>query len=65
MPLAALGLALGAACLHALWNVLLARARDVQAATAVVLVFSVVLFAPAAAFAGHVSWAAAPWIAAS
>ena len=65
MPLSALGLALGAACLHALWNVLLARTRDVQAATAVVLVISVLLFAPVAAFAGHLTWAAAPWIAAS
>ena len=65
MPLAALGLALGAAFLHAFWNVFLGRSQDVEAATAVVLVFSVVLFAPIAAFAGRVTWAAAPWIAAS
>jgi drug/metabolite transporter (DMT)-like permease len=62
---AALGLALGAAFLHAFWNVFLGRSKDVEAATAVVLVFSVLLFAPVAAFAGHVTWAAAPWIAAS
>lgn len=65
MSAAALGLALGAAFLHAFWNVFLGRSNDVEAATAVVLVFSVLLFAPVAAFAGHVTWAAAPWIAAS
>jgi drug/metabolite transporter (DMT)-like permease len=66
VPLAALGLALAAACLHATWNVLLARAPSVPAATAVVLVLSVVLIAPVAGVAGHVDWAdAAPWIAAS
>jgi drug/metabolite transporter (DMT)-like permease len=42
-------LALGAACLHAFWNLVLARARDVQAATAVTLGLAVVLFAPVAA----------------
>lgn len=46
---AALLLALAAAVLHAGWNLLLARARDVQAATAVVLGLSIVLFAPVAA----------------
>jgi drug/metabolite transporter (DMT)-like permease len=65
LPLAALGLAFGAAFLHAFWNVFLGRSHDVEAATAVVLVFSVVLFAPVAALAGHVTWSAAPWIAAS
>ena len=65
MPAAALGLALGAAFLHAFWNVFLGRSKDIEAATAVVLVFSVVVFAPVAVFAGHVSWSAAPWIAAS
>jgi drug/metabolite transporter (DMT)-like permease len=49
MPATALGLALAAACVHALWNLLLARARDVEAATAVALVVSVVAFAPVAA----------------
>src|SRR5262249_14933368 len=65
VPLAALGLALGAAFLHAFWNVFLGRSHDVEAATAVVLVFSVLLFAPVAALAGYASWAAAPWVAAS
>ena len=65
MSAAALGLALGAAFLHAFWNVFLGRSKDIEAATAVVLVFSVLLFAPIAPFAGHVTWGAAPWIAAS
>src|SRR5487761_505754 len=38
MPSSALLLALGAACIHALWNVLLARAKDIEAATAVAVV---------------------------
>jgi drug/metabolite transporter (DMT)-like permease len=51
VPLTALGLALVAAFVHALWNLLLARARDTEAATAVALVVAVVVFAfPAAAF---------------
>ena len=35
MPTTALALALGAAFLHAFWNLLLARAPDIEAATAV------------------------------
>jgi drug/metabolite transporter (DMT)-like permease len=61
----ALALTLGAAALHAVWNVLLARARDVRAATTVALVLSVILFAPVAAATWRVEAAAAPWIAAS
>jgi drug/metabolite transporter (DMT)-like permease len=45
MPTSALLLALGAAFVHALWNVLLARARDPRAATAVALVVAEVVFA--------------------
>jgi len=56
VPAAALGLALGSAALHAAWNLLLARARDVQAATAVTFVLSVALAAPFAA----VWWSAQP-----
>lgn len=56
MPISALALALGAAFLHASWNLLLARARDVEAATAVALVAGVVAFAPVAA----VAWEAEP-----
>lgn len=51
MPLSALALALGAAFLHAAWNLLLARAPNVQAATAVALVTGVVVFAPVAVLA--------------
>lgn len=51
MPISALALALGAAVLHAFWNLILARAPDVQAATAVALVAGVVAFAPVAAVA--------------
>jgi drug/metabolite transporter (DMT)-like permease len=56
MPASALALALGAAFLHAFWNLLLARARDVEAATAVALVAGIVAFAPVAALA----WEAEP-----
>ena len=50
MPLTALALALAAAFVHAFWNLLLAQARDAEAATAVALVVAVVAFAvPAAA----------------
>ena len=51
MPLSALLLALAAAFVHALWNLLLARARDPEAATAVALVVAVIVFAPVAVFA--------------
>jgi drug/metabolite transporter (DMT)-like permease len=51
MPTSALALALGAAFLHAFWNLLLARAPDVEAATSVALVAGVVAFAPVAALA--------------
>jgi drug/metabolite transporter (DMT)-like permease len=65
MPISAFALALGAAVLHAGWNVLLARARDVRAATTVALAVSVILFAPLAAATWRVEAAAVPWIAAS
>lgn len=51
MPLSALLLALAAAFVHALWNLLLARARDPEAATAVALVVAVIVFAPVSLFA--------------
>src|SRR3954463_9644875 len=47
MPAGALALALAAAVVHALWNLLLAGARDSQAATAVGMLCGCVLFAPA------------------
>src|SRR5947208_829469 len=48
MPGTALAFALAAAFVHALWNILLARARNPEAATAVALVVAVVAFAPVA-----------------
>jgi drug/metabolite transporter (DMT)-like permease len=65
VPLDALGFAFAAAVLHASWNMLLRGSEDVEARTAVVLALSVVFFAPVAAATWHVSWAAAPYIAAS
>ena len=49
MPATAFGLALTAAFVHAFWNVLLARARDPEAAAAVALLVAVLAFAPVAA----------------
>lgn len=65
MSLGALGLALGAAVLHALWNLLVAGARDTQLATAAALTCGVVLLAPAALIIGGIPGHAAPWIVAS
>jgi len=65
MPASALGLALAAACVHALWNVLLARAPDVEAATAVALVVAEVVFLPVAILVWHVHRAAIPFMIAS
>jgi drug/metabolite transporter (DMT)-like permease len=62
MSTAALFLALAAACLHALWNLLLARAPDVQAATAVAFAIGVALYAPVAAARWDVSSEALPYI---
>ena len=49
VPASAFALALAAAFVHALWNLLVASARDPEAATAVALVTGVVVFAPVAA----------------
>ena len=65
MPLDAFALALGAAFLHALWNVLLARTRDPQAATAATFLMAVVIWAPFAAVRWHVEGGAWKYIAAS
>ena len=62
MPVDAFLLALGAAALHAGWNILVARAEDVRAATTVALCLSVILFAPVAAATWEVEGAAIPWI---
>ena len=65
MPVSALLLALAAACVHAFWNILLARARDPEAATAVALVVAVVAFAPAAAVLWRADGEVWPYIAGS
>jgi drug/metabolite transporter (DMT)-like permease len=62
----ALGLALGAAFLHALWNVLLAGSRDSVAATGALLLFGAALLAPAALLTGgELSTEALPFVAVS
>jgi uncharacterized membrane protein len=65
VPLSAFALALGAAFLHASWNVMLAGARDSEAATAVATLCGVALLAPVALATGGVSDAALPFAAAS
>jgi uncharacterized membrane protein len=65
VPLSAFSLALGAAFLHASWNVMLAGARDSEAATAVATLCGVALLAPVALITGGVSDAALPFAAAS
>ena len=61
----ALALALGAAVLHAGWNVLLAGSRDTAASTAGLLIWGVALLAVPAVVTGGVSSEAIPFIAAS
>jgi drug/metabolite transporter (DMT)-like permease len=62
---AALALALGAAVLHALWNLLLAGSRDVLAATAVALGSSLVVALPFALATWGIEREAIPWLVAS
>jgi len=62
---AALALALGAAVLHALWNLLLAGSRDVLAATAVALCSSLVIALPFALATWGIEREAIPWLVAS
>ncbi|HEY3182995.1 MAG TPA: EamA family transporter [Gaiellaceae bacterium] len=65
MPLSALLLALTAAFVHALWNLLLARAPDTRAATAVALVVAVVAFAPVTAVVWEAEASVWPYLIAS
>jgi drug/metabolite transporter (DMT)-like permease len=65
VPLSAFLLALAAAVLHAVWNLLLARARDPEAATAVALVAAALLFAPVATVTWDVEPGAWPFVGAS
>lgn len=63
MPTSALALALAAAFVHAFWNLVLAGARDVQAATAVALVCGSVAFAPVAILVWHAEGPVWPYLA--
>lgn len=63
MPATALALALGAACFHAVWNLLLARAKDTEAATVVALVTAEVVFAPVAVIVWDAHAAVWPYLA--
>jgi len=63
VPASALALTLAAAILHASWNLLLARARDPQAATAVAMVVGLVAYAPVAALVWRIDSPAWPYLA--
>jgi uncharacterized membrane protein len=65
VPFAAFTLALSSAFVHALWNVLLARARDSEAATAVALIGGTLAFAPVAAITWDLDSGVWPYLAAS
>ena len=65
MPAAALAFALAAAALHALRNMLLARAPDVEAATVVALLTAELVFAPVAVIVWRADWGVWPWVLAS
>jgi drug/metabolite transporter (DMT)-like permease len=65
MPLGAVGLALAAAFAHAIWNLLVAGARDPSAATAVAVWAGVLAFLPVALITGGVHTAALPYTVAS
>jgi drug/metabolite transporter (DMT)-like permease len=65
VPFAAFALAFSSAFVHALWNLLLARARDSEAATAVALIAGTIVFAPVAALTWDIDSAALPYLAAS
>jgi drug/metabolite transporter (DMT)-like permease len=65
LPASAFALAIAAALVHATWNVLVARANDPQAATAVGGVIGALLLAPVAIATWHVEPAALPFAAAS
>jgi drug/metabolite transporter (DMT)-like permease len=62
VPISALALALAAAALHALWNLLLAREEDTEAATAVILLVAVCALVLPAALTWRVEAAALPFI---
>jgi uncharacterized membrane protein len=65
LPLEALILALGSAVLHAVWNLLLGRARDVQAATAATFLVSMAIALPFALVWWHADRSVWPYALAS
>lgn len=65
MPLTAVAIALGAAVVHAFWNLVVARARDTQAVTALAIAIGVVAALPFAILRWHVEPEAWPFIVAS
>src|SRR3954463_7207949 len=65
VPFAAFALAFSSAFVHALWNLLLARARDSEAATAVALIAGTIVFAPVAALTWQLDSGVWPYLAAS
>ena len=65
MPLATLAIVLTAATVHAVWNLIVVRAQDRQATTAVVIAASVVLFTPLALLSWRVDPQVWPFVAVS
>src|SRR6476469_1044379 len=65
MPISALFLALASAILHAIWNLLLGRARDLQAATAATFVLALALALPFAIVWWHADPSVWPYALAS
>jgi drug/metabolite transporter (DMT)-like permease len=65
MPLTALVITLGAAVVHAIWNLVVARSQDNQATTAVAIAVGVIVATPFALLRWHVEPPAWPFIAAS
>jgi drug/metabolite transporter (DMT)-like permease len=62
LALSALALVLAAATIHALWNLIVARAEDRPATTAIVVVFGALVASPLAILRWHVEPAAWPLI---
>jgi drug/metabolite transporter (DMT)-like permease len=62
MPATALAFALAAAVFHALWNLLLARAPDVDAAAAVALLTAEIVFLPLAVVVWQADTGVWPWL---
>ena len=65
MPLEAVAIVLAAALLHALWNLLLARAPDTSAAIAVATAAGALITLPFALLRWRLETGAVPWVAIS